>query len=165
MAFISSITNVDISKSTCPIVPQDTQSGSGQSGLKRRSHSRDDDATDTKKAEFYQTCIEVLKPNNEGSTSEEATFGKVVADTFARFADTERPIAKKKINDIVFELEMGLYKNYMYQSMQTPFPASMQTHLPTLAPSLMQTHHPHFCFLLLNNITFIPTCIFLVLCS
>ena len=61
MSFISSITDVDTSKSTCPEALS-TPSGSGLSARKRRSNSRDDDTTNIKKADFYQSCIEALKP-------------------------------------------------------------------------------------------------------
>lgn len=64
------------------------------------------------KAELYKSCIKVLKLNSNEKLKEDDTFGKTVADTLSRFTDLQKAIAKKKINDVLFELEVGALNNH-----------------------------------------------------
>ena len=74
---------------------------------KRKSSEANEDM----KAELYKTCIEALKPSQEGKLTEDETFGKTVADILSRFTGLQKVVAKKKINDVLFELEMGAFNN------------------------------------------------------
>jgi hypothetical protein len=47
----------------------------------------------------------------EEKLTEDETFGKTVADTLSRFTGLQKVIAKKKINDVLFELEVGPLNN------------------------------------------------------
>ena len=62
-----------------------------------------------KKMSLLDRAVGILKEVNEAPTaaelSEEDAFGMVVAKTLARLSPRERMLAKKKINDILFEAE------------------------------------------------------------
>lgn len=114
MSFILSHNEVDDSRSTwaepeLEVLPTPP-------GRKRRA-SRE--LQEDMKVELYKSCIEALKPSNNVEKgdknncllTEEETFGKTVADTLARFAAPQKAIAKKRISDVLFELEMGAFND------------------------------------------------------
>ena len=74
------------------------------------------EANEEMKAELYKTCINALKPINDEKLTEDETFGKTVADTLARHTGLPKILAKKKINDVLFELEMGALNDGISQS-------------------------------------------------
>jgi len=65
------------------------------------------------KLDMYQAAIEVLKAppptSNEGilGCGKMEVFGRLVAETLSRFDGQQRAFAKKRINDVLFEIEMG----------------------------------------------------------
>ncbi len=61
------------------------------------------------KAELYKSCIEALKTSPDEKLTEDETFGKTVADTLSHYTGLQKAIAKKKINDVLFELEIGAF--------------------------------------------------------
>lgn len=64
------------------------------------------------KLDIYQEAIEVLKATpptfNEGISGcgEMEVFGRLMAETLSRFDGQQRAFAKKRINDVPFEIEM-----------------------------------------------------------
>eukprot|EP00112_Aurelia_sp_Birch-Aquarium-sp1_P024659 Seg788.15 transcript_id=Seg788.15/GoldUCD/mRNA.D3Y31 product="hypothetical protein" protein_id=Seg788.15/GoldUCD/D3Y31 len=64
-------------------------------------------AYETKKSELLSTCISVLKePVSKPAEKEQCHFSMHIAQKLAQFDRRKRAIAEKRINDIVFELEM-----------------------------------------------------------
>ena len=66
------------------------------------------------RVEFYQSAIEALKCRTNTSIvelTEEESFGKMVAQTLTRFNARQRAIARKRINDALYEVEIGDIEN------------------------------------------------------
>ena len=70
------------------------------------------ETSDVVKAELYKSCIKALKLNSNEKLKEDDTFGKTMADTLSRFTDLQKAIAKKKIDDVLFELAVGALNNH-----------------------------------------------------
>ena len=68
------------------------------------------DQAEKAKLDMYQAAIDVL--NTPSSTSNEGTsgsgemevFGRLVAETLSQFDAKQRVFAKKRINDVLFEI-------------------------------------------------------------
>lgn len=132
MVFIKDCAEVDESRSTSNIGP--TPTSISQSDIdtdledccrkKRKVNNKELEAV---KLELYISCIEVLKPQDTGKTvsnlslvsNEEQMFGQTIAETFSRFNDRQKPIAKKRISDVPFAVEMGMYNNSNIQMLPT----------------------------------------------
>ena len=72
------------------------------------------------RVDFYQSAIEALKcrPNTSiAEITEEESFGKMVAQTLSRFNARQRAIARKRINDVLYEVEIGDIENNPAHSM------------------------------------------------
>ena len=71
------------------------------------------DQSEKAKLDMYQAAIDVLKApsstSNEGTSGsgEMEVFGRLVAETLSRFDAKQRAFAKKRINDVLFDIEMG----------------------------------------------------------
>ena len=71
------------------------------------------DQSEKAKLDMYQAAIDVLKApsstSNEGTSGsgEMEVFGRLVAETLSRFDTKQRAFAKKRINDVLFDIEMG----------------------------------------------------------
>ena len=65
--------------------------------------------------ELYKNAVEYFrKPEPDVSVeklTEEEVFGKHISQTLARFNPRQRATAKKKISDVLFEVEMGNLRN------------------------------------------------------
>lgn len=64
--------------------------------------------------EFYKSAIEALKCTQDTPAvehTEEESFGKMVAKTLSRFNARQKAIARKKINDVLFEVDIGEMEN------------------------------------------------------
>ena len=62
-----------------------------------------------KKLAMLDKAVSILsaEPKQPATPSEDETFGLLVAKTLSRLSDRQKILAKKKINDILFEAEMG----------------------------------------------------------
>ena len=72
------------------------------------------------RVDFYQSAIEALKcrPNTlSAEITEEESFGKMVAQTLFRFNARQRAIARKRINNVLYEVEIGDIENNPAHSM------------------------------------------------
>ena len=77
------------------------------SARKRKSN----EAPQVPKAEPHKPRIEALKTSPDEKLTEDETFGKIVADTLSHYTGLKKAIAKKKITDVLFELEIGAFNN------------------------------------------------------
>ncbi len=82
-----------------------------ESPLPSTRKRKSNEATEVMKAELYKSCIEALRTSPDEKLTEDETFGKTVADTLSHHTDLQKAIGKKKINDVLFELEIGAFKN------------------------------------------------------
>ena len=103
------------------------------SGKKRKSSQMNEVAE--ARMEFFKQAARVLK-SSEGEKSPEDrdprpfmkeifAFGQVVQENLARFDPMQRVIARKRITDVLYEVEMGINMNNRSMS---PFQA--QGHVP-----------------------------------
>ena len=99
-------------------------------------------AYETKKSELLSTCISALKePVSKPIEKEQCHFSMHIAQKLAQFDRRKRAIVEKRINDIIFELEMSEslpqstmnhYEGFQYNgnmvipSNQGPFMTMMQ---------------------------------------
>ena len=78
----------------------------GEAPLPSARKIKINETSDVVNVELYKSCIEALKPHPDKKLTEDEAFGKTVADTLTRFTGLQKAIAKKKINDVLFELEV-----------------------------------------------------------
>lgn len=88
--------------------------------VKRKETAKAQVEMQSARLELYKHAVEFFKKQEpdvsvEKLTEEEA-FGKNVAQTLTRFNPRQRAIAKKKLSDVLFEVEMG---NMQQSSMLT----------------------------------------------
>ena len=86
------------------------------------------------KIELWKEAINVVKSNDTESTdnenSELKSFGKLVEETLTRFNARHRAIARKKINDVLYEVEIGEGFNMMTQLRGNHMPVFSQFQCP-----------------------------------
>ena len=61
--------------------------------------------------EIYKNALEALKSPVEITdvpATEDQAFGKMDSETLARFSTRQRAVARKRISDVLFEVEMGM---------------------------------------------------------
>ena len=83
----------------------------------RKIKAAKDEHFNDMKLQLWKEAINIMKTNDsdeKGSdrhsnseVNEVRSFGKLVEDTLSRFNERQRAIAKKRINDVLFELEIG----------------------------------------------------------
>ena len=86
------------------------------------------------KIELWKEAINAMKSNDTESTdnenSELKSFGKLVEETLTRFNARQRAIARKRINDVLYEVEIGEGFNMMTQLRGNPMPVFSQFQCP-----------------------------------
>ena len=62
------------------------------------------------RAELYRSAIEALKCPTQATPTqtEEEAFGSMVAKTLMRMSERQKIFAKKRISDVLFNIEMGM---------------------------------------------------------
>ena len=111
MSFVLRCSEVDNSQSTW------NEHAPGEAPLPSARKRKSNEAFEVMKAELYKSCIEALQTSSDEKLTEDETFGNTVADTLSHYTGLQKAIAKKKINDVLFELEIGAFNN---ESINTP---------------------------------------------
>ena len=79
---------------------------------KGKSRKRSADFESKAKNELLSTCVKVLKePLPEPQAKQQCPFSLYIAEKLSGFDKRSRMIAEKRINDIIFEFEMGAMNN------------------------------------------------------
>ena len=86
----------------------DDDSPSPPHKINKREKAKSCKELDAMRMELYKNAIEALKEPGNGKLSEEAAFGRTVSETLSRFNPRQRAIARKRISDVLFEVEMGV---------------------------------------------------------
>ena len=178
MQFTKECQDIDFSVSTLDSVQNESDVPSTeQCGKKRKKESNQVTAMAEARMEFFKQAVNVLKAP-EGQRSEEdkdprpcmkeiAAFGQVVQETLARFTPMQRVHAKKRINDVLYEVEIGFNMNNGNMSqpqMVSPVQSQQGYRPPSLTfilnpqfyiPLHMQKVHHQQALLLHHSLTFI----------
>ena len=94
----------------------------------------------SKKHEVLERCLNVLKEPLQPQEKRQCHFSMYIAEKLANFDRRTRMIAEKRINDIIFELEMG---DHSSQSSLHHVSNSMQGGQGTYM-GMLQTHAPQY---------------------
>lgn len=95
---------------------------------------------DSKKQELLTTCINVLKQPEPKQKEESSYFSLYITEKMSKFNARDRLIAEKKINDVIFDIEMKNQQMTSQQAMTNDYqqneysfpnnPGYMQTNMP-----------------------------------
>ena len=122
MQFTKECQDIDYSVSTLDSVQNENNVPSPeQCRKKRKKESNQMAAMAEARMEFFQQAVNVLKGPEEQRSEEDkdprpcmkeiTAFGQVVQETLARFTPMQRVHAKKRINDVLYEVEIGFNMN------------------------------------------------------
>ena len=116
MQFTKQCQNLDESTSTLTCTSDSLEdepqppSGTTVKTAKKKKTSKSGEVSDIK-IELWREAIDVLKSGDHDvpvpEVKELRSFGKMIEETLTRFNQRQRAVAKKRIGDVLFEVEMG----------------------------------------------------------
>lgn len=141
MQFTKECKDIDNSVSTLTTADNENDLGITSKKRKKESNQMNDQIAEAR-MEFYKQAVQVLKGPEEHKSSDNidprpcmreiSAFGQVVQETLARFDPMQRVLARKRINDVLYEVEMGLNMNggNVPQPQMVPSFQSQHGHMP-----------------------------------
>ena len=146
MQFTKECQDIDNSVSTLTSGQNENLPSIDQSSKKRKKESNQFNDIAEARIEFFKQAVNVLNSPEEKDPrpcmKEISAFGQVVQETLARFNPMQRVLAKKRINDVLYEVEIGFNMNNVNMTqpqMVSPVP-SQQGYMPPF--SYIQTESP-----------------------